>query len=231
MKTMIYLILDRSGSMSGRQSDVVGGVNGFIEKQKQLQEPASIAFIRFDTGGIERFRPMQNLHGVALLTDADYVPRGGTPLLDAIGQTLTAADADWRMEWPDQAIAVIVTDGLENSSVRYTKSQIKRMIEARQESGKWAFIYLGANVDAFHEARGIGVWADNAAGYTSSAMGTASSYSTVSETVGNMRMTGSKLAANLGGTLAEDGTLKKWNSNQATSEAPPTDAGTWAPPA
>lgn len=231
MKTMIYLILDRSGSMSGRETDVVGGVNAFIEKQKQLQEPASIAFIRFDTGAIERFRPMQNLHAAMPIANIDFVPRGGTPLLDAIGRTLSEADADWVGERPDQAIAVIVTDGMENASTYYSKVQIKRMIEARQESGKWAFIYLGANVDAFTEARTMGIWAANTAGYTSSAMGTASSYNTVSETVGNMRMTGSKVASNLGGTIAEDGTVKKWHPNQAASEASTTGADTWTPPA
>lgn len=230
MKTMIYLILDRSGSMSGRESDVVGGVNAFIEKQKQLQEPASIAFIRFDSGAIERFRPMQNLHAVMQLAQMDYIPRGGTPLLDAVGRTLTEADADWVNERPDQAVAVIVTDGQENSSTYYSKVQVKRMIEARQESGKWAFIYLGANVDAFTEARTMGIWAANSAGYTSSAMGTQSTYGAVGQTVSDMRMTGSKVASNLGGTLAEDGTLKKWNPNQTASEAPATDAGTWTPP-
>lgn len=29
MKTMICLVLDRSGSMTGRESDVIGGVNSF----------------------------------------------------------------------------------------------------------------------------------------------------------------------------------------------------------
>jgi cobalamin biosynthesis protein CobT len=36
MKTMICLILDRSGSMGGRETDVIGGVNRFIKEQQAL---------------------------------------------------------------------------------------------------------------------------------------------------------------------------------------------------
>lgn len=39
MKVMICLILDRSGSMGGRENDVVNGVNSFIEEQKKLPDP------------------------------------------------------------------------------------------------------------------------------------------------------------------------------------------------
>jgi uncharacterized protein YegL len=52
MKTMICLILDRSGSMGGRENDVVNGVNSFLDEQKKLKEPASIAFVRFDTEAV-----------------------------------------------------------------------------------------------------------------------------------------------------------------------------------
>ena len=43
MKTMICLILDRSGSMAGREREVIGGVNTFLDEQKALPDPASIA--------------------------------------------------------------------------------------------------------------------------------------------------------------------------------------------
>src|SRR3990167_6944268 len=98
MKTMICLILDRSGSMHGRENDVIGGVNSFIEEQKKLPDPASIAFVRFDTEAIERFRAMGPLSEVQPLTLADYQPRGGTPLLDAVGTTIAKLDDDWKTE-------------------------------------------------------------------------------------------------------------------------------------
>src|ERR1700691_2004454 len=110
-KVMISIILDRSESMEGRQADVIGGVNNFIAEQQKLDSPACIALSRFDTGAIERFRDMQDLKGVKLLEKDEYVPRGGTPLLDAIGKEINALDEDWKANKPERAIVVIVTDG------------------------------------------------------------------------------------------------------------------------
>jgi len=66
------------------KTDVIGGVNSFIDEQKKLPDPASIAFVRFDSEATERFRPMQALAECKPLTNDDYKPRGGTPLLDAL---------------------------------------------------------------------------------------------------------------------------------------------------
>lgn len=225
MKTMICLVLDRSGSMSGRESDVIGGVNSFIDEQKKLPDPAIIAFVRFDSIKIERFREMENLAECQHLISADFQPRGGTPLLDAVGQTIIALEDDWKREQPERAICVIVTDGEENSSREFKKDQIKQMIQARQDSGKWAFIYLGANVDAFNEAGTIGIAAANTAGYLNTSMGTAAVYAAASDTVSMMRATGQTIATNLGGNIQEDGTLlnkPQMNKKQNAPESHPT---------
>jgi len=239
MKTMICLILDRSGSMGGRENDVVNGVNSFIEEQKKLPDPASIAFVRFDTEATERFRPMQSLPEVKALERAEYQPRGGTPLLDAVGSTITALDEDWKREQPERCIVVIVTDGEENASREYTKQKVKDLIQARQDSGKWAFIYLGANVDSFAEAGSMGIAMANTANYRNTAAGTRSLYASTSKSVGRMRMTGATVAHNLGGDINEDGTVTQNPSVQPTqtSSAKPwtTPTGTknspWTPPA
>lgn len=239
MKSMICLILDRSGSMQGRENDVIGGVNSFLDEQKKLPDPASIAFVRFDTEATERFRPMQALAECQPLTKADYQPRGGTPLLDAIGKTIAQLDEDWKAEQPERAIVVIVTDGEENASREYKKAKIQEMVKARQDSGKWAFIYLGANVDAFAEAGSMGIYASNTAGYVNTAMGTKAMYAATSASVGMMRSTGATAALNLGGNIEEDGTVTQAGAvplppppvaaQSAWQEPKPT--ATWAPPA
>lgn len=237
MKTMICLILDRSGSMKGREKDVIGGVNSFLAEQKKLPDPASIAMVRFDTGNIDRFRPMGPLSEAQDITDADYQPRAGTPLLDAVGTTIAKLDDDWKAEQPERCIVVIVTDGEENESREYTKTKVKEMIESRQQSGKWAFIYLGANVDAFHEASAMGISLSNSAGYKNTARGTASMYSATAESVSNMRKTGSMVATNLGGDIEEDGSLTKRQTPQPIAQTSqktweqPKASGPWTPPA
>lgn len=223
---MICLILDRSGSMRGREEDVIGGVNTFLDEQKKLPDPASIAFVRFDEEATERFRPMQALAECKPLDASEYQPRGGTPLLDAVGKTIAQLDEDWKAEKPDRAILVIVTDGQENASREYTKAKIQEMVKARQDSGKWAFIYLGANVDAFAEAGAMGIMASNSAGYKNTARGTRAMYGAMSASVGHMRATGQTVAENLGGNIEEDGSLSHVAPNPNAGAA----AQPWTPP-
>lgn len=239
MKTMICLILDRSGSMAGREADVIGGVNTFLDEQKKLPDPASIAMVRFDSGGVERFRPMQALAEAQHITAEDYQPRGGTPLLDAIGKTLAELENDWKAEQPERAILVIVTDGQENESREYSKKQIKEMIESRQASGKWAIVYLAANVDAFAEAGSLGVSMLNTGGYVNSAKGTKTMYGFMADSVTQMRATGSTVAHNLGRNIGEDDDPLAQPAQapvppQAKAPAPtwaaPKAAGPWTPP-
>lgn len=226
MKTMICLILDRSGSMNGREKDVIGGVNSFIDDQKKLPDPASVAFVRFDTNAIERFRAMGPLADVKPLTADDYQPRGGTPLLDAVGQSIAQLEDDWKAEKPDRCIVVIVTDGEENSSHEYTKDKIKALVKSRQDSGLWSFIYLGANVDAFAEAGRMGFAAANTAGYVNTAAGTASMYGAASAGVKQMRATGATVAHNLGRNIGE----KEAPDATAGSAAVTPTSGAWIPP-
>lgn len=222
MKTMICILLDRSGSMQGQEDDVVGGVNAFIEEQKALPDPATIALVRFDSLAVERFRPMGPLSEAKPIERSDFAPRGGTPLLDAVGRTIAELDEDWKREQPERCVMVIVTDGQENQSIEFTRDKVKGLIKARQDSGKWAFVYLGADVDAFTEASNIGIPMANAAGWTKTSAGISAMYSAASGATRMMRETGQTVAS-LGGNIEEDGTVTKAQDKLA--------AGSWAPPA
>ncbi len=83
--TNIVMILDRSGSMSGRQADVIGGFNSFIASCRSAAlARCSVTYVRFDTE-VERVFS-EKLDRVPELTEAMYQPRGSTALLDAVGQ-------------------------------------------------------------------------------------------------------------------------------------------------
>jgi uncharacterized protein YegL len=203
LKTMICLILDRSGSMSGLEDDVVGGVNAFLAEQKKLPDEATIAFVRFDSVAVERFREMVPLQECRPLEREEFQPRGHTPLLDAVGFTIAGLEEDWKRLQPDRAIVAIVTDGKENFSREFSKPTVKALIEARQASGKWAFLYFGANVDAFAESATLGISRFNSSAYRSTRPGTSRMFSTMSESLKRMRTTGSTSAHNLGGNIGE----------------------------
>lgn len=55
------------------------------------------------------------------MTENEYYVRGCTALLDAIGKTITSLDR--KIE--NKVLFVIMTDGMENSSVEFSKSQIR----------------------------------------------------------------------------------------------------------
>ena len=52
---------------------------------------------------------------------------------------------------------VIITDGYENASRRYSLHQIKQMITYERERYHWEFVFLGANIDAEQTAGDFGI--------------------------------------------------------------------------
>lgn len=82
--TEIVFILDRSGFMSGLETDTIGGFNSMIEKQKKENGEALISTVLFDNVS-EVIHDRVPVQKVEPMTDRDYSVRGCTALLDAIG--------------------------------------------------------------------------------------------------------------------------------------------------
>lgn len=163
--TDITLVIDRSGSMAAIRDDAEGGVNTFVQEQKQQAGEALLTLVQFDTEYefVHQGIPIKNAPAYKL------VPRGSTALLDAVGRAINeTGDRLAKMAEPDRpglVIFVIVTDGQENSSREFSKAQIKDMISQQQTQFSWQFTFLGANQDAFAEARGMGIDASGVANY------------------------------------------------------------------
>lgn len=119
----LVFILDRSGSMSGLESDTIGGYNGLLEKQKKESGQAVITTVLFDDR-YELLHDRINLQGINPITDKEYYVRGTTALLDAIGKTINkianAQKHTGKEEQADQVMFVITTDGMENASREFT---------------------------------------------------------------------------------------------------------------
>lgn len=188
--TELVIILDRSGSMSGLESDTIGGYNAMLEKQKKEPGEAIITTVLFDDK-YELLHDRINLRGIAPLTDNDYFVRGTTALLDAVGKTInkianvqkhTAED-----ERPEHIMFVITTDGMENASREFSYEKISRMIEQQKNKFGWEFIFLGANIDAISTAERFGIGEDRATNYHADSEGTLLNYEVISETVSCLR--------------------------------------------
>lgn len=154
MDTQIHVILDRSGSMASIADDTVGGFNEWlstIAKGQKQGDDIRISVTIFDTvvdrsvdGVPVRACPKLGTPG------NPFVPRGGTALFDAVGVTLSNVQ---KLKKNTKAIAVIITDGQENSSHEWSGAQVNALIEKLTATKKWSFVYLGAGIDAFRQAR------------------------------------------------------------------------------
>ena len=200
--TEIVFILDRSGSMSGLEQDTIGGFNSLIEKQKKEDGEAYISTVLFDHTS-EVLHDRVDLKKIQPMTEKEYYVRGSTALLDAVGGVIRHIGNVHKYareeDRPEKTMFVIMTDGYENASRRYSYDEIRSMITRQKERFGWEFIFLGANIDAASEARRFGVDEDMAVEYLSDKKGTAVSYDAIC---------GAMMACRASGTIPKD-----WKAN------------------
>jgi uncharacterized protein YegL len=188
--TELVFILDRSGSMSGLESDTIGGYNSLLDKQKKEPGECIITTVLFDDK-YELLHDHINIKGVVPITGKEYFVRGSTALLDAIGRTINkignAQKHTAEEERAEKVMVVITTDGMENASREYDYDKVRQMIERQKEKYGWEFIFLGANMDAVETAARFGISADRAANYHADSAGVQLNYKVVSDAVSSFR--------------------------------------------
>ena len=178
--TEIIFVIDKSGSMSRLTNDTIEGFNGFVESQKD-DTKTTLTTVLFDTSW-KVLHDGVDVYEVNQMTTKDYIAGGGTAMLDAIGDTINRVQDrhdELGAEKPEKVLFVITTDGEENSSRKFTKSQIEKMIKHQTNGHGWEFMFLGANMDAVKEAASIGISYDRSISYDWTARGTDALYSTV----------------------------------------------------
>lgn len=180
--TELVFLLDRSGSMQGLEKDTIGGFNGLLAKQKKEAGEAYISTILFDDVQ-EVLHDRVNLKNIHALTEKDYTVRGSTALLDAVGKAIKHIGNIHKYireeDRPEKTIFVITTDGAENASRKYTKQQIKELIEQKTKTCNWEFLFLGANIDAITTAESYGIDKNCAVQYNADAQGVPMVYTAI----------------------------------------------------
>lgn len=184
----LVFILDRSGSMSGLEKDTIGGFNALIQKQRKEKGKCYVSCVLFDDVQ-EVIYDRVPLNEVKKMTQKQYYARGCTALLDAMGGAIHHIGNvhKYSKEEIGKTLFIIITDGLENSSKRYSYASIKKMVERQKEKYGWEFIFIGANMDVIQEANKFGI--DQAVRYACDEEGTALNYSVLSENIKKMRTT------------------------------------------
>jgi hypothetical protein len=158
-----YILLDRTGSMSGIWDEALGSVNAYAKsvgeadegeiEGKDIKTAVTLAVfdyqesLQFDV--LRKDVPAEKWTNV---TNDEANPRGMTPLFDAIGRVISLAEADK----PEKAVIVIMTDGYENSSKEITRDGAKAALDRAKANG-WEVVFLGAEFASFGDADAVGV--------------------------------------------------------------------------
>lgn len=179
-KVFNLIILDESGSMDCVWAQTISNCNETLQtifsaqKEFYATQDHFISIYTFQDAGPLKSRYLLRNRPIAearMLTAKDYRPNGCTPLYDAVGETLT--DLEAVAETHDDVVAsvTIITDGEENSSRRYSGSDVAKIISRLKEKG-WNFNIIGANIDVESLAKDLHI--DNTLKWEQTQEGTSS---------------------------------------------------------
>lgn len=179
-KVFNLIILDESGSMDCVWAQTISNCNETLQtifsaqREFYATQDHFISIYTFQDAGPLKSRYLLRNRPIAearMLTAKGYRPNGCTPLYDAVGETLT--DLEAVAETHDDAVAsvTIITDGEENSSRRYSGSDVAKIILRLKEKG-WNFNIIGANIDVESLAKDLHI--DNTLKWEQTQEGTSS---------------------------------------------------------
>lgn len=166
-QTHISFILDKSSSMQSVKEATISGFNEYVatlQQDKEVEYTFDLTF--FDTV-VTKAAVNKPLNSLEPLTATSYNPNGNTALYDGVCETLLAREGKEGGKW----IVVIMTDGEENSSRKYSKEQFKDYVKLLQATGVVTFVFMGANQDAWLTAKQFGFHQGNTVNYMSTEAG------------------------------------------------------------
>ena len=167
-KTIYHILVDKSGSMSDCIDQTINGFNEQIAKIREMElefpeQLMTIGLTTFNTR-VRHLYYMKPVEHAYKMDERNYQPDGSTAMLDAMAETmkeLSQLQQQSNEQIPTTVVMVILTDGYENASRRYTLKNVKEMVEEREASGTWTFSFLGATLDAVDVAEQMSIRREN----------------------------------------------------------------------
>lgn len=188
------IVLDQSGSMEAYRDAAIEGYNELLENQRNV-DAGSVTLVH--TTFNDRYPPtlnVEDLDSAEPLDDTSYRPRGRTALLDAVGFTIDAMrerfDEMAEDERPSDVLVAVITDGKENASEEYSELKVRAMTQYQQDEQDWEFVYIGAGIDDFTDARSMGISGRHTLKRRGSAAGIRRAYEQISSATTSMRVLG-----------------------------------------
>lgn len=148
--TLVGIVLDKSGSMLSIKKQAIDGFNEQLDELKDRVTDTHVIKVTTTLFGstIEKQTSLKDAEDVLPMTAKSYRPSGMTAMYDAVGETIRALQEYHVPVGTNVAyLLVIVSDGMENYSKEYNSSSIRQLVTQCQDTGKWTFVYIGANQD------------------------------------------------------------------------------------
>jgi hypothetical protein len=161
----ISMVLDRSGSMDICRREAVQTINAYFNRLRgDTNINARMSVVLFDSQSIDTIRDRVPMADCPDLMAGEYEPRGGTPLLDAVGYAVGLLDC--LSSQSERRIMAILTDGLDNASREYSRQRVFDLLQRKQRDEGWLVLYFGANQDSWNQAHQIGIAPSHAANFS-----------------------------------------------------------------
>lgn len=174
MKVDVLFVTDMSGSMASRATAVRDGFNDYIKELRTSKATKEAKYkVTLTTFADEADKPItwKTLASVPVMDEDLYQPGGMTALLDAVGGTIEGYTGN-----ADKVVLVIQTDGYENASKRYTRTQVSQLLRKVEQDG-WMVLFLAqGGEEVLRDATTWGIKRDAYIGTRSTVEGTRSGY-------------------------------------------------------
>jgi uncharacterized protein YegL len=166
--TLYHFVIDRSGSMSGMEQEVVSGFNSQVETIKKLQaelpEQRFLMSLTIFDNEVENLILPTPINDIKEINTQQFEPRGMTALLDAIGKSIHLIESEFGKAIQNDemsVVTIIITDGEENCSQFFSYEAIAKQIKEREETGKWTFSFIGCDFDALEISERLNIRREN----------------------------------------------------------------------
>jgi len=152
-RSRIIMVVDETGSMHRHKPVTISSYNEWLDSNRTKEEDEDhfpkFSMVKFNT--VTKLQEFDSVESAPRLSEYDYNPSNMTALYDALGETMMNYESE------SDNIMVILTDGEENSSRKWTQKMIQEKIKYFTEEKGWIFHYLGANQDAWAVGSSIGI--------------------------------------------------------------------------
>ena len=189
-RLLVGIVLDRSSSMHAIKAETISGTNEQFSALRDSDDAGNtfVAFFSFsqtvtpvfkNDDGTPKLVPCNALEDIS---EADYCPSGMTAMYDGVGDAIDFFASEAKKA--DDVLIVVISDGQENASSRFTSDQISSRVKELQDDG-WNFTYIGANQDLTQVQANLGFHAGNMLSFRADAAGTAQMNTTLGSALRN----------------------------------------------